>query len=144
MHFFVFSGCKSMLEKQKMCTSIRKPARDRNVRGVNYNRKLDELNKKKIECGLKNYKAINNLWYFLLRLIPPSSLNPEIRCKAAIQVSYLYSYTEQHLYFSWRIYAQDKEYFSSGVQLLAVSLLKKQQQFHVQLECNCGRLIAVF
>ena len=44
-----------MLEKQKMCTSIRKPARDRNVRGVNYNRKLDELNKKNIKIYVYKY-----------------------------------------------------------------------------------------
>lgn len=48
IHFFVFSGWKSMSEKHKMCTSIRKSAVDRNVRGVDYNRKLDELNKKYI------------------------------------------------------------------------------------------------
>lgn len=44
-----------------MCTSIRKSAVDRNVRGVDYNKKLDELNKKKIY--IYKYMCINTYLY---------------------------------------------------------------------------------
>lgn len=44
-----------------MCTSIRKSDVDRNVRGVDYNRKLDELNKKKIY--IYKYMYINTYLY---------------------------------------------------------------------------------
>lgn len=49
MHFFVFSGPQSTCQKKKKNVHIHQTAAvDKNVRGVDYDRKLDELNKKNI------------------------------------------------------------------------------------------------